>query len=57
MEIEIGSVGNTMAFDKTKLTVPTGAEVHVTFKSNSTQDVLMHNWVLLMPGKEAAVAA
>ena len=57
VEILIGSVGNAMAFDKTKLTVPTGAEVHVTFKSNSTQDVLMHNWVLVNPGKEAAVAA
>jgi azurin len=57
VEITIASVGNLMAFDKTKLSVPTGAEVHVTFKSNSTQDVLMHNWVLVKPGKEAAVAA
>jgi len=57
VELQIASVGNTMTFDKTKLTVPTGAQVHVTFKSNSSQDVLMHNWVLVNPGKEAAVAA
>ena len=46
-----------MAFDKTKLTVPTGAEVHVTFKNSGTQDVMQHNWVLVQKGKEASVAA
>jgi azurin len=57
VEIEIGSVGNLMAFNKTKLSVPTGAEVHVTFKNSGTQDVMQHNWVLVKPGKEASVAA
>ena len=30
------SVANTMTFDKTELTVPAGAEVHLTFKNNAT---------------------
>jgi azurin len=57
IEIAIASVANTMMFDKTKLTVPAGAEVHLTFKNNATQDVLPHNWVLVKPKTEAAVAA
>jgi azurin len=31
--------------------------VHVTFKNSGTQDVMQHNWALVMPGKEASVAA
>jgi azurin len=57
VEIEIASVGNLMAFNKTKLSVPTGAQVHLTFKNSGTQDVMQHNWALVMPGKEASVAA
>jgi azurin len=57
VEIEIASVANTMAFDKTKLSVPTGAEVHLTMKSNSTMKTLPHNWVLVKTGTEASVAA
>lgn len=57
VELEIASVGNLMAFNKTKLSVPTGAQVHLTFKNSGTQDVMQHNWVLVRPGKEAAVAA
>ena len=57
VELEIASVGNTMTFDKTALTVPTGAEVHLTFKNNSTVVTLPHNWVLVSVGTEASVAA
>jgi len=57
VELEIASVGDTMAFDKTKLTVPAGSEVHLRFKNNGKQEVMQHNWVLVNPGKEAAVAA
>jgi azurin len=57
VELQIASVANTMAFDKTKLTVPAGAEVHLTFKNNSTITTLPHNWALVKPGTEAAVAA
>ncbi len=57
IEIQIASVGNTMAYDKTKLTVPTGATVHLTMKDNATMATLPHNWVLVKPGTEAKVAA
>ena len=56
VEIQIGSVGETMAFDKTALTVPAGAEVHLVLKNNGTSALLPHNWALVMPGTEAAVA-
>jgi azurin len=57
VELAVASVGNLMAFDKTKLSVPTGALVHVTFTNKGTQDVMQHNWVLVNKGKEASVAA
>jgi azurin len=57
VEIEITSVKNTMTFDKTKLTVPAGAQVHLTLKNNATMKTLPHNWVLVQPGTQAKVAA
>jgi len=57
VELEIASVGNTMTFDQTALTVPSGAEVHLVFKNRSTVSTLPHNWVLVKPGTEASVAA
>ncbi len=56
VEFTIGTVGNTMAFDKTTLTVPTGSTVHVIVK-NAEPGMLPHNWVLVKPGREASVAA
>jgi azurin len=56
VEIQITSVANTMAFDKTKLTVPAGSTVHLTLKNNATMATLPHNWVLVKPGTEASVA-
>lgn len=56
VEIEIGSVGETMAFDKTKLTVPTGALVHLVLKNNGATLAMTHNWVLVRVGSEARVA-
>jgi azurin len=57
VEMQIGSVANTMAYDKTKLSVPTGAEVHLVLKNNATMTTLPHNWVLVKQGTEASVAA
>jgi azurin len=57
VELQIASVGNTMTFDKTSLSVPAGAEVHLVFKNNATMTVLPHNWMLVKPGTEASVAA
>jgi azurin len=56
VDVDIASVGNTMAFDKTTLSVPTGAEVHLTLKNNGTITTMTHNWVLVKTGTEAAVA-
>ena len=58
VELSIASVANTMTYDKTALTVPAGAEVHLTLKNNATMSTLPHNWVLLTKsGTEASVAA
>jgi azurin len=57
VELQIASVANTMTFDKTALTVPTGAEVHLVLKNNATMSTLPHNWVLVKTGTEASVAA
>jgi azurin len=57
VEIEIASVANTMTFDKAKLSVPAGADVHLKIKNNSTMATLPHNWVLVKKGTEASVAA
>lgn len=56
VEIQIASVANTMAYDKTKLSVPAGSSVHLTLKNNATMSTLPHNWVLVKPGTEASVA-
>lgn len=56
VEIAIASVGDTMAYDKTALSVPAGASVHLVFKNNAKGDVLAHNWVLVNKGTEAKVA-
>jgi azurin len=48
--INLGSVGETMAYDKTDLTVPAGKDITLNFKNNST--TLQHNWVLTQPGKD-----
>src|SRR5271167_3722823 len=57
VEFQIASVANEMRFDKTALTVPAGAEVHVVLKNNATMSTLPHNWVLVKTGTEASVAA
>jgi azurin len=57
VELQLSSVANTMTFDKTALSVPTGAEVHLVLKCNSTVATLPHNWALVNPGTEASVAA
>lgn len=56
VEINISSVKDLMKFDTAQITVKTGTKCHVSFHSNATMDVLPHNWVLVNPGTEAAVA-
>lgn len=57
VELEIASVGDTMAFDKAKLTAPAKSQVHLVLKNNSKLDALPHNWVLVHEKTEAKVAA
>jgi azurin len=57
VELEISSVGDTMTYDKTALTVPAKSEVHLVFHNNAKLDALPHNWVLVSAGSEARVAA
>ena len=57
VELQLATVANTMTFDKTSLTVPAGAEVHLVLKNNATMSTLPHNWALVRPGTEASVAA
>jgi azurin len=57
VELHLGTVGDTMAFDKTKLTVPAGSKVHLMLKNRGTMAVMNHNWVLVKKGTEARVAA
>jgi azurin len=57
VELELGTVGDTMAFDKTKLSVPSGSKVHLVLTNHGTVAVMTHNWVLVRKGAEAHVAA
>jgi len=56
-ELSLASVGETMAYDQTSLTVKTGQKVHLTLTNHATSPAMKHNWVLVQPGKEADVAA
>src|SRR5437870_1936559 len=55
-EISIGSVGETMAFDKTNLEARPGQTVKLSFRNNATSMAMQHDWVLVRPGSEADVA-
>ena len=55
-ELNIASVGETMAYDQTALTVKSGQKVHLVLSNRATSPAMKHNWVLVQPGKEADVA-
>ena len=55
-ELNIGTVGDTMAYDTTAFTVKSGQTVHVVLTNHATSAVMKHNWVLVKPGTEAKVA-
>jgi azurin len=56
-EITVSSVGNTMAYNTTTLTVRSGQTVHLTLKNQATDASMSHNWVLVKPGTQDEVAA
>lgn len=51
VNLEISSIGETMAFDKKEFTVPAGSKVTLTLKNNATSPVMTHNFVLVQKGK------
>jgi len=55
-ELKIAAVANTMTYDTPTLTVSAGQKVHLVLTNNATIK-LPHNWVLVKPASEAAVAA
>jgi azurin len=55
--LAIESVGDTMAYDQSELTVHAGHRVHLTLTDRGTQPAMKHNWVLIRPGAQARVAA
>jgi len=55
-ELNIASVGETMAYDQTNLTVKAGQKVHLVLTNHATSQAMKHNWVLVQPGKEDEVA-
>jgi len=57
VELRLACVANTMAYDKTRLTVPTGSTVHLTLQNGANAVGAPHNWVLVKPGTEASVAS
>ena len=55
-ELNLGTVGETMAYDTTSLTVKAGQKVHLVLTNHATSQAMKHNWVLVQPGKEDEVA-
>ena len=56
-EVKIASVANTMTFDVTTMKAKAGEKIRIVLHNNSTDPLLPHNWALVRPGTEAAVAA
>ena len=54
-ELNIASVGETMAYDKTVLEAKAGQTVKLTLKNNATSPAMVHDWVLVKPGKLEAI--
>lgn len=55
IEVTIGAIPNVMKFDKAEFTVQTGKKVKLTFFNE--KDALMHNLLIVKPGKKDAVGA
>src|SRR3954464_2337433 len=53
--IEISSVGETMAYDKTILEAKAGETVKLTLRNVATSPAMVHDWVLVRPGKLEAI--
>lgn len=59
-EMKISASGNTMAemvYDQKEMKAQAGTTIKLTFKNNSTDAAMPHNWVLVHNGTMEAVAA
>ncbi len=56
VEAHITVSGSTMTYDVTKIAAAAGQRVHIVLE-NKVPGILGHNWALVRPGTEAAVAA
>jgi uncharacterized cupredoxin-like copper-binding protein len=57
VELSLTTVGNTMAYSTSTLTVRAGQTVHLLLKNQATDATMSHNWVLAKPGTQDSVAA
>lgn len=55
-ELNIETVGDTMAYNQTTLQAKAGGTVKLTLKNNATSPAMQHDWVLVKPGKEQAIS-
>jgi azurin len=55
-ELNIGTVGDTMAYDTSSFTAKAGQTVHVVLTNHAHSQAMKHNWVLVKAGTEAEVA-
>ncbi len=50
VNLSLGTVGDTMAYDKTELVVPAGSKVTLLLKNGAAAPAMVHNWVLIRKG-------
>jgi azurin len=55
-ELNIETVGDTMAYNTTTLEAKAGSTVKLTLKNNATSPAMQHNWILVKPGSEQEVS-
>jgi azurin len=55
-EVEVSSVGDSMAFDTTTLTLQAGHSVHLVFHNKAKMEMMTHDWFLAKQGTCDAVA-
>ena len=55
-ELNIETVGDTMAYNTTNLEAKAGSTVKLTLKNNATSPAMQHDWVLVQPGSEQEVS-
>jgi azurin len=55
-ELNVETVGDTMAYNVTSLEAKAGSTVKLTLKNNATSPAMQHDWILVQPGKDQEVA-